>query len=448
MKTSLQTTMKPRCVTWLSRQASSFFALVLMAFATTPSVAQNTNVPVQAGTNQAAPKPDLHFETQPTYDMDLTGGRAKPKPPAKPTRKPNLPAKPSSNQNETPAEKTTGSPLTPYELFRKQADALQFPPEQQGTAHPGIRTYVRYTYILTNLEHQASNGKPLSLEEQASLAFDFFLREIKTGEFKGATPQENAGLLLEISERPPATSPPPEEKLAPVRLSDPQIAAVAYLALRYVEYLSPPDLERGYKPGIINLLTHSVYWNPRSELLHTGLTRTSLPKTLIDIPLAKTDPPCIEPPAPRWLPPQALTNVLKGINQGGTLGLVLIYYNDIDDSPFERRMFRTNIFTKYLQENRVAVIKAICGKRQNSDSPEFKLQQQYGVTAFPMMIVLGAEGQELARPSVTESGPEPLLIALDGCKKVNAATAAKAREEYLQSLHKPRPPRRTGKPFQ
>ena len=423
------------CWSRFDRPAACGLLLALMALFATLGIAQSTNPSAQTGTNQAPAKPDSHVETPTTYDVDLTGGRAQPKPPAKP----------SSNPQPPPAEKPATASLTPYELFRNQADALQFPPEQQGTDHVGIRTYARYTYILTNIEHHARSGKPLGLEEQASLAFDFFLREIKTGEFKGASPQANANSLLEISERPPATSPPPEGKMAPARLSDPLIAAVAYLALRYVEYSSLPDIERGYKPEILYHMTHSVYWHPWNEFLHTGLTRTSLPKILIDIPLAKTDPVCHEPPNPLWHPPESLPIAIKSINQGG---LVLIYYDEADDSPFERRMFRTNTFNQYVQQNRVMLIKAIGGQRPDSDSPTSKLQQQYGVTAFPTMIVLGTEGRELARPSVTESGPAPLLNALEDLKKVNAATAAKAREEYLQNLRQSRPPRRSGRGFQ
>ena len=71
----------------LARRTSASLTMALMALFAGLASAQETTPPAPPGTNQAAVKPDSHVEAPNTYQVDLTGGRAKPKPTAQPPGK-------------------------------------------------------------------------------------------------------------------------------------------------------------------------------------------------------------------------------------------------------------------------------------------------------------------------------------------------------------------------
>ena len=300
--------------------------LVCAVLSATPGAAQKTNLPAEVHTNQTPPKLDGHSAKQPMQEQDSTSGPAK----AGQTNQP------ATDDKTEPGKKSP--PTVSFNQLRYQADALKFPAEQLGPAHAGIRTYARYAYILTNLEQQVRAGKPLELEEQASLAFDVFLRDAKTGEFKAASQPNDARSLLEISEQQPSGNRAATNVSGAKRLPDATIAAIGYLALRFTLYESTSYLD-GYKANVLNYRTNAAaYWHPWRRLLETGLTPASLERALIEIPLAPRDPvePYIAPPSRLWTSPENLARHVEKVRADPTCveatRIILIYCYEVDDS--------------------------------------------------------------------------------------------------------------------
>jgi hypothetical protein len=403
--------------------------MALMALFAGLASAQETTPPAPPGTNQAAVKPDSHVEAPNTYQVDLTGGRAKPKPTVQP----------ASRDKQGADFKALPKPS--FELFRNQADRLPFPPEQLGPAHAGIRTYARYSYIRTNMECQLRDGKPLSTNEQFDLVFDLFQREVPQGEIY----KFHLESLLEVADLPAPTNPTSMNTASSAELTEAQIAAIGYLSFRSTLYESP-SFSTDYKTIVQQKWRNYETTSPMSRLLHAGLTRSTLDQVLREVPLSAINPR--ETPF-AWKPFRGWTGDIPIAQQMARAQrlMVLIYFtNDDSPLPFEREAFDVQEFADYSQKNLVPVRVGVFSFHFEG-SPQRKLQRKYSVTQFPTVIVLNSNGAEVGRIGTNQPGSAAVIAALERMKADPALQAAQPPPEQPANPRPQRQPRRSGTPF-
>jgi protein disulfide-isomerase len=81
-------------------------------------------------------------------------------------------------------------------------------------------------------------------------------------------------------------------------------------------------------------------------------------------------------------------------------------------------------FKDYAKDNLVLVeVDFPQGKRQSKKLKEQneKLKTEHGITGFPTIIVLDAEGQKVGKLGYGEGGPEPFIAKLEALKTKTAA---------------------------